>query len=113
MDEASKALLRRLQDVRFCNTYFVGDGIDIGCGPDPISKFKKQFPLMKGLRPWDLPDGDAQLMNSVSDNTFDFVHSSHCLEHMRDPFEAFGNWLRICKPGGHLIITVPDEDLYE
>ena len=23
------------------------------------------------------------------------------------------NWLRILKPGGHMVITVPDEDMYE
>ena len=113
MNETSKAVIRRLQDVRFANTYFVGDGIDIGCGPDPLSKFQQQFPLMTSLKPWDLQDGDAQLMASAKDGSYDFVHSSHCLEHMYDPYEAFDNWLRICKPGGHIITTIPDEDLYE
>jgi SAM-dependent methyltransferase len=113
MQETSKALIRRLQDARFVNTYFRGNGIDIGCGDDPLSKYHPQFPLMTSLKPWDLPDGDAQLMASVPDNAYDFVHSSHCLEHMRDPYEAFENWIRICKPGGHIITTIPDEDLYE
>jgi hypothetical protein len=27
--------------------------------------------------------------------------------------EGIRNWFRIIKPGGHLIITIPDEDLYE
>lgn len=113
MNETSKALIRRLNDCRFVNTYFVGNGIDIGCGPDPLSKYSQQFPLMTGLKAWDMPDGDAQLMAGVPDNSYDFVHSSHCLEHMRDPYEAFDNWIRICKPGGHIITTIPDEDLYE
>lgn len=52
-------------------------------------------------------------MHGVADNTFDFVHSSHCLEHMRNPVKALSNWIRICKPGGHLVITIPEEDLYE
>jgi hypothetical protein len=26
---------------------------------------------------------------------------------------ALQNWVRICKPGGHILIIVPDEDLYE
>jgi SAM-dependent methyltransferase len=113
MNETSKALIRRLHDVRFANTYFVGDGIDIGCGPDPVSKYSQQFPLMTSLKTWDVQDGDAQKMESVEENTFDFVHSSHCLEHLWDPQEAFANWIRICKPGGHIITTIPDEDLYE
>ena len=113
MQETSKALIRRLHDVRFANTYFVGDGVDIGCGPDPLSKYAQQFPLMTGLKEWDLQDGDAQKMASALDDSYDFVHSSHCLEHLFDPYEAFDNWIRICKPGGHIITTIPDEDLYE
>jgi len=113
MQETSKALIRRLHDVRCANTYFVGNGIDIGCGPDPLTKYAQQFPLMEGVKEWDVADGDAQVMTNAADDSYDFVHSSHCLEHMRDPYEAFDNWLRICKPGGHIITTIPDEDLYE
>jgi SAM-dependent methyltransferase len=113
MQETSKALIRRLHDVRFANTYFVGNGIDIGCGPDPLTKYAQQFPLMTDVKEWDVADGDAQFMASAADDSYDFVHNSHCLEHMRDPYEAFDNWLRICRPGGHIITTIPDEDLYE
>jgi SAM-dependent methyltransferase len=62
---------------------------------------------------WDLENGDAQYMKGVPDASLDFVHSSHCLEHMVDPKVALENWLRILKPGGFLIVTIPDEDLYE
>ena len=113
MNETSKALIRRLQDARFVSNYFKGAGIDIGAGPDPLSKYHQQFPLMTSLKVWDMPDGDAQKMESAGDNTYEFVHSSHCLEHLHDPYEAFENWIRICKPGGHIITTIPDEDLYE
>jgi SAM-dependent methyltransferase len=113
MQETSKALIRRLHDVRFANTYFQGSGIDIGSGDDPLTKYKQQFPLLTAVKEWDLQDGDAQFMAGVEDNTFDFVHSSHCLEHTHDPYEAFENWLRITKPGGHIITTIPDEDIYE
>lgn len=113
MYEASKAVMRRLHDSRFATRYFIGSGVDIGCGPDPISQYTEQFPLMTSCRSWDLPDGDAQYLESVEDNTFDFVHSSHCLEHMVDPKTAMTNWLRVLKPNGHLVITIPEEDLYE
>jgi ubiquinone/menaquinone biosynthesis C-methylase UbiE len=113
MNETSKALIRRLNDARYANTYFAGNGIDIGAGDDSLGKYKQQFPLMTEVRAWDLPDGDAQEMATVEDNTYDFVHSSHCLEHMVNPYQAYKNWLRICKPGGHIITTIPDEDLYE
>lgn len=113
MRETSKALIRRLQDSRYATRYFRGSGIDIGAGSDPISRYYQQFPLMTALRVWDIGDGDAQLMAGVDDESFDFVHSSHCLEHLRDPQEGFKNWIRICRPGGHIITTIPDEDLYE
>lgn len=113
MNETSKALIRRLNDTRYANTYFRGSGIDIGSGNDSLGRYQQQFPLITGVRDWDLPDGDAQLMESVADNTYDFVHSSHCLEHLVNPLEALKNWIRICRPGGHIITTIPDEDLYE
>lgn len=113
MYEASKALLRRLHDNRFATRYFVGHGIDIGAGPDALGQYTELFPLMRSCRAWDVADGDAQFLDELTDGAFDFVHSSHCLEHMRDPREAIHHWLRVLKPGGHLVVTVPDEDMYE
>jgi SAM-dependent methyltransferase len=113
MYEASKALLRRLHDSRFAARYFVGHGVDIGAGPDALGQYSELFPLMKSCRAWDVEDGDAQYLDALPDASLDFAHSSHCLEHMRDTREALQNWLRVLKPGGHLIVTVPDEDMYE
>ena len=112
-DETTKARLRRSVDTRFVTQYFVGNGIDIGCGNDSLGEHKDHYVNIQSVRAWDLPDGDAQYMASVNDNTFDFVHSSHCLEHLRDPHEGFANWIRICRPGGYIVVTIPEEDLYE
>ncbi|AMV25176.1 hypothetical protein VT84_12325 [Gemmata sp. SH-PL17] len=65
------------------------------------------------MTPFDAPDGDAQDLARYPDARFDFLHSSHCLEHLRDPFAALANWVRVVRPGGHLVVLVPDEDLYE
>lgn len=113
MKECSKSIFRRLYDPNFSRLYFRGKGIDIGGKPDPLALYAELFPLVSSVRTWDLEDGDAQYMATVADDTFDFVHSSHCLEHLRDPAEALANWLRILRPGGHLVLTMPDEDLYE
>lgn len=113
MHEQSKAAHRRFSDGAFQSRYFVGEGVDIGGKPDPLSQYCGLFARMAGVRTWDLADGDAQMMAGVVDETYDFVHSSHCLEHMHDVREALKHWIRIVKPGGFLVITVPDEDLYE
>jgi len=81
-----------------------GAGIDIGCGGDPI---------LPGVRPFDLDHGNAQFITQHVHETFDFVYSSHCLEHMTDPKAALHEWWKLVRPGGHLIVIVPDEDLYE
>lgn len=113
MSGTSTSILRRMHDNRFATRYFIGQGIDIGAGRDPLRRYGFLYPLMNNCRDWDLPDGDAQYLATIADDSMDFVHSSHCLEHMLDPMEALRNWLRVLKPGGHLIVTVPDEDLYE
>lgn len=113
MKECSKSISRRIADSNFIRRYFVGDGVDIGGRPDPLILYKEFFPLMQSVRTWDWEDGDAQYMHGVADGLFDFVFSSHCLEHLQDPIEGLTNWFRIIKPGGYLIICVPDEDLYE
>ncbi|HUB11331.1 MAG TPA: methyltransferase domain-containing protein [Acetobacteraceae bacterium] len=109
----SIAMLRRAHDARFATRYFRGDGIDVGGGLDSLVLCKEFFPLVRHLFVYDHEHGDAQLLANVADQTFDFLYSSHCLEHLRDPNEALANWIRVIKPGGHLVIAVPDEDLYE
>ncbi|MBU3614810.1 class I SAM-dependent methyltransferase [Polynucleobacter sp. Latsch14-2] len=113
MHENSKSIFHRLKDARYATRYFVGEGIDIGSGSDPLCEYGEFFPLMKYCRSWDIDDGDAQLMDSIDDSSLDFVHSSHCLEHMVDVHIALSNWMRILKPNGYLVCIVPDEDLYE
>lgn len=113
MNETSKAVLRRAYDSRYATRYFVGNGIDIGAGSDSLAKHGFMFPAAKSIRSWDVADGNAELMDGIADESYDFVHSSHCLEHLNNPLTGIKNWIRICKSGGHLVITVPDEDLYE
>jgi SAM-dependent methyltransferase len=113
MRECSKSITRRLADHNFQRRYFVGKGVDIGGKPDPLSLYTHVFDHMTEVRVWDKEDGDAQYMNGVPDEHFDFVHSSHCLEHLVDPLVGLKNWLRVTRPGGYIVVTVPDEDLYE
>ena len=113
MKECSKSIQRRMSDPKFLKSYFQGNGIDIGGKPDPLSLYTELFPLLDFVRTWDIEDGDAQILDGVDDNSCDFIHSSHCLEHLYDPYEGLENWIRVVKEGGYIVFTVPDEDLYE
>lgn len=113
MNETSKASIRRKKDHQFVTKFFAGNGIDIGAGNDSLSQHLTKFPRIKSVRSWDICDGDAQYLNGVADEQFDFVYSSHCLEHLENPFDAVSNWLRVLVPGGFLVVSVPDEDMYE
>jgi SAM-dependent methyltransferase len=81
-----------------------GRVLDIGAGPDPITPEAIVF---------DLEHGDANHITAFPPESFDLVYSSHCLEHMHDPRSTLLNWWSLVKPGGHLFVIVPDEDLYE
>jgi hypothetical protein len=101
--ETAKARARRLRE-GFFDKYCAGRGLDIGYGGDLLSG---------NCTGWDLEHGDAQLLDRIEQESFDFVYSSHTLEHVADASEALRNWYRAVKPGGHLILFVPDRDLYE
>jgi SAM-dependent methyltransferase len=107
------SMQRRAHDSRFAARYFAGYGIDVGGGRDSLALYTELFPLIRNVVIYDAPQGDAQKLANVDDESFDFLFSSHCLEHMRDPVESLANWIRVVRRGGHLIISVPDEDLYE
>ncbi|MFW8565566.1 methyltransferase domain-containing protein [Orrella sp. 11846] len=103
MDEATKTNIVR--GPGFADLYLRGKVIDIGCGRDPVCSWAE---------PFDLEHGDAGQIDMLREiEAYDAVHSSHCLEHMPDPADALVRWWRLVKPGGYLIIVVPDEDLYE
>src|SRR5689334_4228879 len=98
MKECGKSIPRRLHDPNFSNRYFVGAGIDVGGKPDPLSLYAELFPRITSVRTWDLEEGDAQHLAGLADGSLDFVHSSHCLEHLVDAREGLRNWFRVLKP---------------
>jgi SAM-dependent methyltransferase len=101
--ETSKAKGRRLKE-NFFNLYCKGKGLDVGFGGDLITEDAEGF---------DFEHGDAQYLKGKNDNSYDFVYSSHTIEHLPDPSIAIKNWFRVVKPGGYLIIYLPHRDLYE
>lgn len=109
MNETKKLNSYRL--AKGYDKYFSGQGIDIGCGPDPLDP--KVFTSIASIKTYDRVDGDAQTCSNLQNESFDFAYSSHCLEHLPNPKEALQNWIRITKPGGHIVVAVPHEIYYE
>ena len=101
--EASKT--NSLRSRSFFENYLSGKVLDIGAGDDPVVPQAEIF---------DLCQGDANnILNYLESESYDTVHSSHCLEHMTNPKKSLKDWWKLVKPGGFMITVVPHEDLYE
>lgn len=101
--ESSKT--RAIRGPEFARIYLSGQVIDVGCGPDLV---------VPHAEPFDLEHGDAGRISAYRPPlAYDAVHSSHCLEHMANVPEALAEWWSLVRPGGHLVVVVPEEDLYE
>lgn len=55
----------------------------------------------------------TRIQAGVDDESFDFVYSSHCLEHMYDVQTSLKNWFRVVRKSGYLILAIPHRNLYE
>lgn len=76
-----------------------GTGLDIGAGEWP---FKNAFPI-------DIKDGRDAL--DLPEGQYDYIISSHCLEHLVDPIAALEHWKTRLKPGATLFLYLPHEDM--
>lgn len=99
--------------------YTRGKGLDVGCGPSkPFPHFigiDSNFDAITGNGPEASArnlTGDGTDLSLFSDESMDFVFSSHFLEHVQDYRAALAEWWRVIKPGGHLCLYLPHKDLY-
>lgn len=53
--------------------------------------------------------GDAETMQGIPDQQYDFLISAHVIEHMKNPLGSLAQWCRVVKPGGLLYLIVPDK----
>lgn len=81
---------------RICN----GRGLDIGGGA------------------WPLPgsilvenDGCYSANNLPPGGPWDYIFSSHCLEHLTDPIRSLEYWRENIRPGGVLFLYLPHPDM--
>ncbi len=54
--------------------------------------------------------GEASDLSMFADDTYDFILSSHCLEHVANPIKALLDWKRVLKSGGVLVFVLPHKD---
>ncbi len=45
---------------------------------------------------------------AIPDRSYDFVLFSHALEHVANPVKALREWARVLRPGGALVLVLPD-----
>jgi len=49
---------------------------------------------------------------TVESNSLDWVYSSHLLEDFAEWNPVLAEWVRVLKPGGKLVILIPDKELW-
>jgi SAM-dependent methyltransferase len=49
-------------------------------------------------------------LNQIQSASYDFVLSSHVIEHVANPLQGLSEWLRVLKQGGILVLLVPHKD---
>ena len=99
--------------------YCKGAGIDIGFGgyaiePSAVcldrseSNANRKNPYASATH----LIGDPAFLSWFKDSTLDYVYSSHCLADFYDTKKVLLEWLRVIKPGGFLVLFLPDEQVY-
>jgi predicted SAM-dependent methyltransferase len=99
--------------------YCQGMGIDVGYGgmsitPNTINVDLPQKRQHGGDDPQHLY-GSGDDLYWFKDGVLDYVYSSHLLENFKIPRmrKFIREWLRVLKPGGYLVLYLPDQQKYE
>lgn len=101
--ETFKAKTRRERE-GFFDKFCQGQGLDIGYGGDLVHE---------NAFGYDIEHGDATYLKILKNEKFDFIYTSHLIEHLNNPELAIKNWWKVLKPQGFLILYLPHRDLYE
>ena len=88
MSETVGCKARRLKE-SFFEKYISGEGIDIGCGR--LYGYSDENRIHESAIAHDKDMCDAHDMSIFEDQKFDYVYSSHVLEHLEDPIKAIKN----------------------
>lgn len=125
--EGRQAFYREV--LKSCETYLYGRVVDIGCGPGYVVKALSSSGVVEKLYGVDfssasikrcrkeIPGGQFFMGDiyhiACADGIFDAVVCMETLEHLESPTEALRELFRVCRKGGHIIITIPNGALDE
>jgi SAM-dependent methyltransferase len=71
-------------------------------------EIKEPFEYYPGRRAGRNFIADGRDLGKFADSSYDFVLSCHNLEHIANPVRALKEWIRVTKPGGSIILVLPD-----
>ena len=134
--ETSKAnSLRRSKELSYINKFFVGCGIDVGAGGNPLNyqhiyhedansfgnyRFitkNSLFPKISSVKiyssDWNPADEAESILTKEGKRKYNFCYSSNLLEHVTNFQRSLLDFSLITKPDGYVISCVPDFLLYE
>lgn len=123
MESAESDVGDDIQRVRktIATRFLKGNGLEVGAGARPFP-----IPEHVGIRYGDIrgreslesyfkdskiksgAEIDAQTFAGLDADSLDFVISAHVIEHLRDPVGSIVQAIRVLKPGGVLVLVVPD-----
>jgi SAM-dependent methyltransferase len=116
------------------NYFCIGRGVEIGAlsNPFPFARAKVTYADIAGVKtmrayldqipidnlysghlvkPGVILKSPRYGFETVPDNEYDFVYSSHCIEHAPNPLYSIKDQLRIVRPGGVVYGIIPNKAL--
>jgi SAM-dependent methyltransferase len=72
------------------------------------AEHQDDFVFLEGKRPGRTILCEGSDLSPVADGSYDFVLSCHNLEHFANPVKALYEWKRVLRPGGALIVVLPN-----
>lgn len=96
--------------------FCVGRGAEIGPGGDPIVpeaiRVDLERPYARVGEAEPHLRGTGARLPCFADGELDYLYSSHVLEDFFDTEGVLREWLRVVRPGGHVVLNLPDQALY-